>query len=377
MADKKDNQELHKKFATDLLEILKTVREMETKKAQQEQAAQVQQDMNARQSEVGELNSSMVFASWDLDSAGNKVAQAENTDDPEKVAEVSQKIEAAQNTAKDWIARHNGRMVQSGGDEGCAQISSDLIAELEEMRAAMKKASGFTCTIGVGEKISQATRARMLGKVLGKNQIKVWDETTDKELEMRLAAEGEKTEGQKVGEALGKSEEKKTKWSKPNLAEEYETERGFFGVWPDENHVEVPTKEGFIEGALKHGRVETIPHHEIDKRLSEYHSPQDKWAAKRITGMKEAFSQGAELPMPVAFQTQKPDSNYHHQFMVFGGRHRIGAAKDAGRDVQVFVIPYPEQGQELYSPAVKPMKKSEPAELKQELKKAPKWGKPA
>jgi ribosomal protein S18 acetylase RimI-like enzyme len=161
---------------------------------------------------------------------------------------------------------------------------------------------------------------------------------------------------------IGYRELAKMKWRKPDakhLQEEHKVEGGFFSSWPEDNGVEKPTAETFTAGALAHGRVETIPHADIPKRVSEHRSSsEDKYVAEHMGKLKAAVAGGAELPMPIVFQTQRPDSNYHKQYMVFSGRHRLGLAHEGGHDAQVLVLPYPEHGQELYSPKTK-LKKSE------------------
>jgi len=173
-------------------------------------------------------------------------------------------------------------------------------------------------------------------------------------------------------EKLKKSETKGPNWRMPtveDLHEEYKTERGFFECWPEENHVDVPSAESFAAGALKHGRIETIEYKDIKSKFDDHHSIEDEYMGERVGKLKEAMDSGAELPMPVVFQTQDPTSTYHHRYINLGGRTRIGAALAGGHHVKALVIPYPEEGEPLYSPA---LKKSEdkPAETKRQKKRS-------
>jgi hypothetical protein len=78
----------------------------------------------------------------------------------------------------------------------------------------------------------------------------------------------------------------------------------------------------------------------------------DPWAEP------ETFSWLAKqdkIKMPIAFEVRNPPPGSIYKkgrLMVFSGRHRIGYAISLDSDLQVFVLPYPKDGEELYSKKV-------------------------
>jgi hypothetical protein len=140
-----------------------------------------------------------VYISFDGDNIGNAVARAENMDDEQTLAQVSQKIQAGQDLFVNFLTQHQGRLIQAGGDEGLGICNSNCLVDLEEFRQQYKELVGATVTVGVGTKISEATKARMLGKLRGKDQVCHFDGSTEKEIELR--SQTEDPEAKKLGQA--------------------------------------------------------------------------------------------------------------------------------------------------------------------------------
>lgn len=130
------------------------------------------------------------YVSLDGDNIGNAVARAEEKDDEKTLAEMSARINAGQDILKQWAIRMGGKVIEQGGDEGLVKVPGSALAHIEELREQYKEVVGATCTVGVGKKISESTKARMLGKLKGKNQTVVFDESTQKELNLRLEDSG-------------------------------------------------------------------------------------------------------------------------------------------------------------------------------------------
>lgn len=140
-----------------------------------------------------------IYISFDGDNIGNAVARAESKDDEDALMDISQRIQRGQDLFVDFLVHHQGRLVEAGGDEGLGRCSSNCLADVEEFRQRYKDLVGATVTVGVGEKISQATKARMLGKLRGKDQVCYYDESTESELEIRTQQGGH--EAEKLGQA--------------------------------------------------------------------------------------------------------------------------------------------------------------------------------
>ena len=129
-----------------------------------------------------------LYVSIDADNAGNKVARAELKDDEHATKDISNKINAGLNLFRDFIKKENGFVIELGGDEGLGKFPRIKVEKLREFAREYKALTGLTLTIGVGKKMSAATKARLLGKLKGKNRVEVWSKASEQELK-KLAEE--------------------------------------------------------------------------------------------------------------------------------------------------------------------------------------------
>lgn len=147
------------------------------------------------------LSKSKDYISIDADNAGNKISQAEQKNDEKAARKISNRINAGLTLFKNWVKHHNGYIIELGGDEGLAKVGNLSLRELKKFVEEYKDLTGFTLTIGIGKRMSQATNARMLGKLKGKNRIEVWkDEKSQKELK-EYSKDLPKNETEKLKEA--------------------------------------------------------------------------------------------------------------------------------------------------------------------------------
>jgi hypothetical protein len=205
-----------------IAEILKATL-AEARKIVEQQAAEAKAKQDAQYVNAGQIvpefaqMSGMIYVAGDGDGIGSKVAQTEMQDDEQALANVSQRIDNGQNEVKMWVLSRGGTIVEAGGDEFLFKIPAAQMEHLEEMRQLYRAAVGATLTVGVGSKISEATAARSLAKLKGKDQILMFDASTRRELEMRMEAAGEKDEAAKMKESLGKSDldPQGPKWGTP------------------------------------------------------------------------------------------------------------------------------------------------------------------
>lgn len=127
------------------------------------------------------------YISIDGDDIGSKVQLAEAMNDESKLKDISDRINQGQKLLEDWTEKQEGEVIESGGDEGLSKIPKKLdLSDVEKLRQEYKKLVGANLTVGIGETISESTKARMLGKLKGKNQTIVFDFNTEKELEKTL-----------------------------------------------------------------------------------------------------------------------------------------------------------------------------------------------
>jgi hypothetical protein len=207
-----------KKLIESLKEVLEAGKKLKEQQDQEAAAKQAQQDKNAGIEQVPEAAMSMFYLAADADNAGNMIARAEATDNESEIKAASKRLEEGQRIAQMWAITNGGEIVQQGGDEFCLKMPSSVMDRVELLRQEYLEAVGNTLTVGIGAKISESIKARMLGKVQGKDRIVIFDESTEKELKLRLEQKGEQTEEQKVSEAMGKSEESTLQKSTPKWA---------------------------------------------------------------------------------------------------------------------------------------------------------------
>lgn len=142
------------------------------------------------------MKKSMIYVSFDGDGIGNKVAAAEAMDNEAELKRVSVGIQAGENVMEQWALSVGGEVVEAGGDEGLMKVPERALLSLEHVRERYAKVVGATLTVGVGRTISQCTKARMLGKLTGKNKIVQYDINTEQGLRTLMA--GQQSEVQKI-----------------------------------------------------------------------------------------------------------------------------------------------------------------------------------
>ncbi len=142
-----------------------------------------------------------LYVSLDGDNIGNAVARAESADDEKELAEISGRINAGQSVLKQWAEAHGGTVIEQGGDEGLVRVPSISTPDIEELRRQYAATVGATASVGVGRKISESTKARMLAKLRGKNQTVMFDESTDRELSL-LLRDADTSESTKIQSAM-------------------------------------------------------------------------------------------------------------------------------------------------------------------------------
>ncbi len=151
------------------------------------------------------MNGAMnVFVSWDGDHIGREAGRARLQDDVAKVRQVDFAIKAGNDLWTALALRTGGETIEAGGDEGAICIPARSLSDVPTIQSQYAQVVGATCTVGVGMKMSESSRALMVGKLRGGNgQVVVWDEAMQKELD----AAAPKSESEKIGEAyLGKAD---------------------------------------------------------------------------------------------------------------------------------------------------------------------------
>lgn len=112
----------------------------------------------------------------DADNAGNMAKKAVFTNNLSQIKEISKKISLTSEILAEYIEKSGGQTVNSGGDDYTGIMPKDKIGILQEAASEIKRKSGFTVTIGIGDTPKKSVYALTYGKLTGKNKIVEWDE---------------------------------------------------------------------------------------------------------------------------------------------------------------------------------------------------------
>lgn len=117
-----------------------------------------------------------IFVSGDGDGIGGVVEQKVMANDLEGLIQQSVRIKKGQRILKaafeDLLC---GETLVHGGDDNLFRIEARHLNKIEKIRAAYEKLTGFTVTLGIGTKMSEAVKAMVYGKLTGKNKTVYWE----------------------------------------------------------------------------------------------------------------------------------------------------------------------------------------------------------
>ncbi len=137
-----------------------------------------------------------MFLTFDGDNIGSAVARATASDSVNEIKDVDAKIRAGANVWENWVREVGGQVIEVGGDEGRFVIPDDAASKAEGPRHQYQQATGYTCSVGIGNRISEADRALAIAKLDGKDRVVVYNSVVGDRFE-RLMHE-ERRESDKV-----------------------------------------------------------------------------------------------------------------------------------------------------------------------------------
>lgn len=143
-----------------------------------------------------------IFCAWDGDHVGRLAGDAVLHDQPEELARVSAAIDRGNRVFVEWATACLGRLVQTAGDEGVVVVPAAALADLPTIMREYETAVGATVSVGVGARLSEAGKARLVAKLRGGDGVAVWDEEMTDELQRLLHGEP-KTETEKLAQEYG------------------------------------------------------------------------------------------------------------------------------------------------------------------------------
>jgi hypothetical protein len=124
-----------------------------------------------------------VFVAFDGDTIGQMIGRARQADDVEGVRRVNQRIELGNEIWRAWATNSGGSVIEIGGDEGAIEVPADKLDELPAIRAQYAQKVEASVSVGVGMKLSEASKALLAAKLSGKDRITFYTEECDKLIE--------------------------------------------------------------------------------------------------------------------------------------------------------------------------------------------------
>ena len=122
-----------------------------------------------------------VYIAINGDNVGEGIGNAIASDNHENLEKITGGLEGAHNSIKEWVESVGGKIVTQSGDEGIYQIPSEAYSEdeIDKIREMYSEQTGTTVTIGVGESMSEASKALIYGKLNDKDQVVEYDSHVD------------------------------------------------------------------------------------------------------------------------------------------------------------------------------------------------------
>lgn len=139
------------------------------------------------------------------DGLTRKLNQAKVTNNVEEIRRVSANIEKGNQLFASWALRALGSTIEEQGDEILVELDAAQLLELESIRKQYITATECTVSVGIGKKVSDATRALLAAKLKGGNRSVFYDKDVEKEIQEAEASTKEER-SKIVHQYLGKSQ---------------------------------------------------------------------------------------------------------------------------------------------------------------------------
>jgi hypothetical protein len=117
------------------------------------------------------MKEQMMYVAIDTDNVGESVGNAVLQDDEVSLSSLSESINAGTQIFSQWAEFNGGEIISSGSDEAIFKVPVTSIDDLEKLKGEYADKTGFTISIGIGDKVSSAAKALIYAKMNGKDQI--------------------------------------------------------------------------------------------------------------------------------------------------------------------------------------------------------------
>lgn len=123
-----------------------------------------------------------LFVCVDGDNIGQMIGRARINDDVEEVRRVSQRIDRGQEVWKAWAINKGGSVIEAGGDEIAVSVPVAALPELEGIRQQYAQLVEATVSVGVGMRLSEASKALLAAKLRGKDRVCFYTDEVEQEI---------------------------------------------------------------------------------------------------------------------------------------------------------------------------------------------------
>lgn len=112
-----------------------------------------------------------VYVAINGDDVGESIGSAIATDNREDLQSATSKIKEVHAQIDSWVEEVGGEVMVSAGDEGIYVLPAGALQYMEDLRQQYAQVTGHTLTVGIGQSMSEASKALIYGKLTEKDQI--------------------------------------------------------------------------------------------------------------------------------------------------------------------------------------------------------------
>tara|TARA_R100000951_G_scaffold112718_1_gene113473 strand:- start:4938 stop:7082 length:2145 start_codon:yes stop_codon:yes gene_type:complete len=142
------------------------------------------------------MKEQMTYVAIDADNVGESVGSAVLSDDAGQLSQLSEAINTGVQIFSKWAEFNGGTVISSGSDEAVFQVPVTSIADLETLKTEYTEKTGFTISIGIGEKVSDAAKALIYAKMNGKDQITDYSPEMEQAMQQAISGNYQEAVGQ-------------------------------------------------------------------------------------------------------------------------------------------------------------------------------------
>lgn len=117
------------------------------------------------------LQSGRVYLSIATDSTSKELIRATRADDPDRVRQIHQAIETANDLWRSWALANSGEILSASGSELRIRIPTEKLNDVGDLRRRYATSTDSTVSIGFGTKLSEADQALKAAQSTGGDQI--------------------------------------------------------------------------------------------------------------------------------------------------------------------------------------------------------------